>query len=354
MKQTALWVGLCGVLAATALLAQQPAGGGAAGAGGGRQGGAQPPFVRTIQQVRGDLYKVQSGPGVQAVTVFLVTQDGIVLADPLSPEFSAWLKNELAARFPGKPVKFVLETHYHWDHARGGGMFADTAKFIGQQNMPKNLDLPLKEARPPGDTDDVNGDGRLSREEAQTGTRANFDRFDGNGDGVLTREEINADIRRPDITFNDSYTLTTGGKRVELIWSKNRHTSDLYDIYFPDERVLFASDYVWINRLCCNFAFDRRPITTWIASIKALEALDFDVVVNSHWESGTKADFVRFREFLEDLSNQVQAGIKAGRSLDEIQKTIKLDKYSSFVGYPDQLPGIVQSAYTSLTKYSGN
>ncbi|MBI4264044.1 MAG: MBL fold metallo-hydrolase [Acidobacteria bacterium] len=309
----------------------------------------QQPFVRTIEQVRGDLYKVISGPGVGAVTVFLVTQDGIILTDPLNPEFSAWLKGELATKFPGKPVRFVLASHYHWDHARGGGMFADTAKFIGHENMSKNLALPIRQARPPGDTDDLNGDDRLTREEAQTGTRANFDRFDGNADGFLTREEINADIRRPDVTFSDRYTLTSGGTRVELIWAKNRHTDDLFDVHFPDERVLFAGDYVWINRLCCNFSFDRRPMATWIASIRALEALDFDIVVTSHWAAGTKADVIRFREYLEDLSTQVQAGIKAGRSLEEIQKTVNLQKYSNFVGYPDQVPAIVQSAYNSLT-----
>jgi glyoxylase-like metal-dependent hydrolase (beta-lactamase superfamily II) len=328
--------------AGTLLSAQQPA------AGAPSQGA---PFVRTIEQVRGDLYKVVSGPGVGAVTVFAVTQDGIILADPLNPEFAAWLKGELASKFPGKPVRFVLESHYHWDHARGGGMFADTAKFIGHENMSKNLALPLNVARPPGDTDDVNGDGCMTREEAQTGTRGNFDRFDANGDMCLTREEINADVRRPDITFSDRYTVTSGGKRVELIWAKNRHTNDLYDMYFPDERVLFAGDYLWTNRLCCNFSFDRRPITTWIDSIKALESLDFDILVNSHYAAGTKADLVRFREMLEDLAAQVQAGIKAGKSVGDLQKSVNLDKYRSFVGYPDQIPAIVLSAYNSLTKY---
>jgi glyoxylase-like metal-dependent hydrolase (beta-lactamase superfamily II) len=230
-------------------------------------------------------------------------------------------------------------------------MFADTAKFIGHENMPKNLALPLKEARPPGDTDDLDGDNRLTREEAQTGTRAQFDRMNGNGDNFLSREEINADIRVPDITFSDRYTVQLGGKRVELVWAKNRHTSDLFDIYFPDERVLFAGDYVWINRLCCNFSFDRRPITTWIASLRALEALDVDTVINSHWEAGTKADLVAFRQYLEDLAAQVQAGIAAGTSVDELKKTITLDKYKGWTGHPDQVPAIVESAYNSLTKY---
>jgi hypothetical protein len=46
----------------------------------------QGPPVRTITQARGDLYKVQSGAGVAAVTVFLVTPERIVRDDPLIPE----------------------------------------------------------------------------------------------------------------------------------------------------------------------------------------------------------------------------------------------------------------------------
>lgn len=127
---------------------------------------------------------------------------------------------------------------------------------------------------------------------------------------------------------------------------------DLYDVYFPEERVLFANDYIWINRLCCNFSFDRRPMRTWIDSIKAVEALDFDIVVNSHWASGTKADVTRFRQYLEDLQGQVQTGIKAGRTVGELQKSVNLEKYRDFAGYPDQVPAIVQSAFDSLTKYT--
>jgi glyoxylase-like metal-dependent hydrolase (beta-lactamase superfamily II) len=122
-------------------------------------------------------------------------------------------------------------------------------------------------------------------------------------------------------------------------------------MYFPEERTLFAGDYIWINRLCCNFAFDHRPIATWIESIKALEQLDFDTLINSHFESGTKADLVAYRHWLEDLQAAVSAGIAQGKSVDELKKTIRLEKYKNWTGYPEQLPGIIESAYTSLTKY---
>jgi glyoxylase-like metal-dependent hydrolase (beta-lactamase superfamily II) len=326
------------------------------GRGGGR-GFARPDPI--ITKVQDDLYKAQAGTGLAGVTMFLVTSEGIIVVNPLNPENAAWLKGELAVRFPGQPVRYVIYSHYHWDHARGGGMFADTARFVAHENMLTNLSAPLQQAKPPGGSDDADGDNRLSRDEATTGTLGNFDRFDGNGDGFLTQAEIGADIRRPDITFSgDQYTLTLGDTRVKLLHANNRHSNDMIDMYFPDQGVVFAGDYVWVNHLCCRYAYDRRPMTVWIDSIKKLEALDFDTFVGSHYEGGTKADVVRFREFLEDVMAAVQAGIDTGTSIEDMRQTIRLEEYRDFAGYDGGVgaqPGwedVIQSAYDSLTMYS--
>jgi hypothetical protein len=209
-------------------------------------------------------------------------------------------------------------------------MFADTAS----SSVMKHAEEPdLPSIRPVRRvTLTMSADGKMTRDEAQTGTR--LDRFDGNGDG-FHQQEINADVRRPDIIFSDRYHHLRG-KRVDN--GRRTGTRATSSTSTSPTNGLFAGDYVWIDRLCCNFAFDRRPITTWIASIKALEQLDFDILVNSHYAAGTKADLIRFREMLEDLASQVQAGIKAGRTVEELEKTVKLDKYSTFTGYPEQVP----------------
>ena len=51
---------------------------------------------------------------------------------------ATWLKGELARRF-NVPVRYVIYSHYHWDHASGGAVYADTARFIGHENMLKNM-----------------------------------------------------------------------------------------------------------------------------------------------------------------------------------------------------------------------
>ena len=72
------------------------------------------------------------------VSVFMVTPEGIVLVEPIGMEFATWLKGEMASRFH-VPVKYVIYSHSHWDHASGGAVYADTARFIGHENMLKNI-----------------------------------------------------------------------------------------------------------------------------------------------------------------------------------------------------------------------
>jgi hypothetical protein len=92
------------------------------------------------------------------------------------------------------------------------------------------------------------------------------------------------------------------------------------------------------------------PLPQWIASVQALEQLDFDTLVTSHWSAGTKADLQEFRAYLEDLHAAVSEGIRAGRTKEDLQKSVSLDRYRHFVGYPEQLPQMVGSAYDSLTR----
>ena len=245
-------------------------------------------------------------------------------------------------------MRYVAYTHYHWDHARGGGVFADTATFIAHERTAELLDASLAAAPPPGSSRDRDGDGRLDGEEATGGTRGQFDALDGDGDGFLTQAEITADIRRPDITFSDQYTVELGGKRVELIHTGPRHTPDMTDMYFSDDRVVYAGDYLWLGRICCNFAFDGVALDDWIASVRRVEALDFDVIVNSHFRQGTRADVTEYREYLEALRDAVAEGVAAGQSLEELQASVTLDQYSDWEGYAN-LPNIIASAYENLT-----
>ena len=103
-------------------------------------GFAQDEPRRTITEIADGVYRATNN---NHGTVFMVTGEGIVLGDPINTDFSTWLRGELENRF-GVPVRYVVYSHHHWDHASGGGVFADTAQFVGHVNMLRHLALPAR------------------------------------------------------------------------------------------------------------------------------------------------------------------------------------------------------------------
>lgn len=305
--------------------------------------GGQAP-AREIVQIRGDLYYVSGG----ANTVFLVTPDGVILADPVSAEQANWLKPELDRRF-NKPVRYIVYSHHDFDHAEGGAVFGATAQVIAHENVAKNLDGRLH--RLAGGNVDRNNNGRLDRDEASGGYVPNFDRLDRDKDGAITPAELNQEIRKPDITYTGRRTLTLGGKTVELMYPGRNHSDDMTVVYFPAERAVFAVDFIFPGTTPPVWAeYDWTPLREWIASIKTVEALDFDTIIAGHGRRlGTKADVVANREFLEDVSAAVSKGMSEGKSLDELKRTITLEKYGSWPNLPTARLTHIEEAYKNLT-----
>jgi len=290
---------------------------------------AQQPPARGIVNLTGQLYRAQNN---NHYTVFLVTPDGIILSDPINRDFSRWLKTELATRFR-VPVRYVLYTHHDWDHASGGVVWADTAEFVGQVNMLAELEVPHGNVPLPAAERqmDANRNGLVERSEATGATADQFLQFDANRDGTLSGAEIArgpvGDVHPPSTTFTDRHTVTLGGKRVELIHLGVAHTPDSTVLYFPDERTVFSADVMQVKRLPNALG---PTVGAYIDALKTITALDFDIAATGHALAGRKADAIESLRYLEDLSRGVAAGVAAGRSLAEIQKTLTLDAYRGF------------------------
>jgi len=99
---------------------------------------------REITVIRDGLYRVRDGT---RHTVFLVTPDGIILADPLSRDTSRWLPQEFATRFPGRTVRYVLHTHHHADRAEGAALFNNTAELSGTGSSTDSSSALSRESR---------------------------------------------------------------------------------------------------------------------------------------------------------------------------------------------------------------
>ena len=313
--------------------------------------------TRRMVHLTGGLYEVQYG-GINTVQQLVyVTPQGIILTDTEDAQKAQWLKDQLAHAFPGKPVRYIIMSHWHFDHARGMEIFPDARVITSDEVLKKIRSLNFRYAPPAGDSIDLNGDNKMDHSEAKTSLKGGFARLDTNRDGFIEPQEVLAGIRMPDITFTGRKTLTLGGKRVELIERPGRSggVGGMVDSYFPDEKVLFVNDYMPPHRVYPAWAnFDNAPLSEWIAAIRQLNSLDYLMYVSAHWENGTHQDLENFGQLLQDVNSAVLRGVAAGKSLAELQQTIPptLDsRYQEWADYAQNLPANIAGAYNSLTLY---
>jgi glyoxylase-like metal-dependent hydrolase (beta-lactamase superfamily II) len=202
------------------------------------------------------------------VSFFVVTPEGVIATDPSSqagPERAEAYKAAIAS-VTDQPVRFLVYSHDHADHAAGGDVFADTATFVAHANA---------------------------------------------GPKIAARNDPRTPA--PQITFADGLSIDLGGKTVELRYVGRNHSDNSIVLLYPARRIMFAVDFIPVDRLPYQDLGDSYP-AEWIESLRLIEeTLDFDTLVPGHPPfPGTKADVAEMRGYFEDLLAAIDAARAAG------------------------------------------
>jgi glyoxylase-like metal-dependent hydrolase (beta-lactamase superfamily II) len=228
--------------------------------------------------------------------IFIVTDDGVIVTDPMNPKAANLLQAEIR-KVTDKPVKYVVYSHNHHDHISGGIVFKqEGAKFVGHENVLKELS-----------------------------------------------DHPNSFTPLPDITFSDRYELNLGNRTLILEHYGPNHGESLVIMRLPKEKILFVVDIVTPRRVAFRMMPDFWP-DEWIRSLKEIEATDFDYVVSGHGPHtepaiDTANVVMEQRVYLEDLMAAVKEAMDSGvRSPDALQKSVKLPKYKDWRSYDEWLP----------------
>jgi glyoxylase-like metal-dependent hydrolase (beta-lactamase superfamily II) len=319
-------------------------------------GWAQPPSVyqqteykgREIGNLTGSIYYARMD---DYLSVFMVTSEGIIIAEPVGTDFATWLKAELARRF-NVPVKYVIYSHRHADHGSGAAVWADTARLIGHENMLKYLVMPPANTPLPNNVrqQDANGNGTIEESEAPANLKAVFATYDKDKNGALNGAELTVGplswVKAPDLTYTQQVNINLGGKRVEVIPMPIAHADDNTIVRFVDgTNVLFASDWITVNRV--PFGGDVARLDE-IALVKRVEAMDFEHFICSHGKLGKKADVTANLKYREELRDAVSKAIAAGQTVEQAQASVTMDAYKNWEFYTQQRPGNVAGAFRAI------
>jgi glyoxylase-like metal-dependent hydrolase (beta-lactamase superfamily II) len=273
-----------------------------------------------ITQVRGDLYRVQAG---QQVTVFLVTPEGIIVSDPLSFDVAVWLRKELETRFPDRPVRYVLQTHHHFDRAEGASVFNATAELVGHRRFNDELSASRRSTAPHLAALDRNRNQVFDRDElGGDQVSAPIAARDRDGDGRVTLDELYRRVRDVETVFDERRTIALGGHTVELIHTRSTDAADMTALYFPSERLVFAVDHAALGATPFSFG-TLRPKDT-IEWVRTVSSLDFDVLISGDGSTTTRPEILALGEYFNDLVASAMAGYELGLRVDELNAVSSL------------------------------
>ncbi len=248
--------------------------------------------VREITKLAGEVYRFRNN---NHYSVFAVTPAGVIATDPINAEAARWLKDAIRKRF-AQPVRYLVYSHDHADHIAGGEVFADTAVVAAHANAKRTI---VAEKRP---------------------------------------------TAVPQVTFASEMSIELGGTVVELAYVGRNHSDNSIVMRFPKERLLFAVDFIPVESLAFR-DFPDAYIQDWIDSLQRVEAMDFDVLVPGHGPLGRKEHVRRFREYMEELRDEVLRHAREGKSVDEVKQLVKMPKYATWTNYEQWLTLNVEGMY---------
>jgi hypothetical protein len=274
-----------------------------------------PETIAELLSFGNDAYVMRYG---NYTSMFLVTGEGVILVDPAGqtiPQMPNVTKAAIRS-ITDQPVKYVIYSNWGSDHVRGGGVFADTAEFVGHENIvPK----------------------------------------------VIAADDPNTPV--PTVTFKDTMTLRLGDKALDLRFADLHDDDDFIVIHYPEGKLLMYVDIVQPR----NIAF-RTLVGVPERIVKSIDwvhdNLDFETQIYGHAIpkiSATKADFIEMKGYYHDLDAAIEAARAKGMAdnSEEMQASVKdalAPKYSSWGRWemlPENIRGMIGWRDGSITSRFG-
>jgi cyclase len=271
-----------------------------------------------VTKVGGTVYMLQGMGGNIGASV---GEDGIVIVDdqyaPLAEKIQAALKG-----ITDKPVRFIINTHYHEDHTGGNEFFQKQAPVIAHDNVRKRL---------------------------EEGTMA------GNLGSVSKEQKPQPKSALPILTFDHDVTVHLNGEDIRALHVQNGHTDGDSVIFFPKSNVVHMGD----DFVRYGFPFvdlggggSVKGMTAAIEEI--MPKLPPDVkVIPGHGDISNLEDVRVYVTMLKETWAAVEKGVQQGKTLDQLKQEKVLDPWKKWSGDFISTDAFLETIYNEQTGKPG-
>ncbi len=271
------------------------------------QPAANAPKVVEVEKVRDNLFVLRGGGGNTAV---LVTATGVIVVDAKNPGWGKPILDKIKELTP-KPVTILINTHTHGDHVSGNVEFPATIDFVAQENTKTNMEkMPIFK--------------------------------ENNNVGIAKR------------TFKDKLTIGAGADQVDLYYFGPGHTNGDAFVVFPAHRIMHSGDIFagkGVPLIDSNNGGSMLQIGDTL--MKAHDGIkNVDAIINGHTPAQTTwADLKEFADFNKELVTWMQAGLKAGKTPEQLAGEWKLpEQYKGYSGTVSAMMGGMAGRIQNLQK----
>lgn len=234
-----------------------------------------------LTQLTSDVYLFQTG---FHSNIFVVTDDGVVVTDPISPRAAQACLTEIR-KITDKPVRYVIYSHDHSDHIAGGAVFQPEARFVAHRNA-----------------------------------------------AAIISERGIPEIVAPDLLVDDRYTIEIGDKIIELVYLGHIESASNLAIYIPADKVLMWVDAVRSFGVPYRY-LEGTDLRDFRNALRELRTWDFDYLIPGHGEATDKARLELYTHYFDDLERFTAAEMDRYSQLDHQGKTEKANPEKFFDSY---------------------
>ena len=246
----------------------------------------------------------------------VIGDKGILVVDTLGSAKGARKFIEDIKRISDKPVRYVVDTHSHFDHTFGNSEFAAIHAVICAQtscpiNMNKTLPLVIKNAKDYGITD----------EEAKA-----------------------IKIAYPDVTSPEMMRIDLGNVSVDMLFMAPSHTDDSVMVFIPRDKVLFSGDVLFTDYYPYMGDGD---ITGWVKTLDFIKSVPVDKIIPGHGPVSAKKNVVEMKDYILAFDQQAKELCAKSNDIEaifvELKKSLPARSQADFL-----IKGSIQAKYLQV------
>jgi cyclase len=306
-----------------------------------------------IKPIADGVYAAIAKPAykVNCNAAIILLDDSVLVVDTHSKPSAARALIEQIKKLTDKPVRYVVNTHFHWDHYQGNQAYPSswpggveiissvaTRLNIEQRGIPrvKHEITTMPQEIEKLKADLAKASDPKQKEELQRNLSQAEDYF---------AELKSMQVALPTMTFDHSLILHRKSRTVEMFWLGNAHTNGDVFVYLPKEKILVTGDALhgWTPFMADSYPFD------WIATLDNAEKLDFEQVLGGHGDvMHGKEKFELWKQYFHDLLDETGKAYAGGATLEQAQKQVAKILVSKYAAKFD--PAFPQSVTANVTK----